>query len=226
MERSSLSNIISATRLLPHFSSQNINLMKSCIFEQLGCENESQFICKSLQSLYKQMSHESTSIIKNKAMEISDSQLIVDHDDMYNKKNNCNSNNVPGTIASNHRITVHKYVQQQYSDRLSKLNSDLINNLGSFLSKQKSIEFGYLNKQKQSYLLKRCKDKLMLDDNRINNLFWSQSIPYNYYLPNILHLGFIDLKLENMLKIGYFNNFFRGLNTLFLQLFIFVNCSM
>ena len=57
-------------------------------------------------------------------------------------------------------------------------------------------------------------DSLVLDDKLINNLFWSQSIPYNYYLPKILHLGFRDLKLRYMSNIGYFNNFFRGLNTL------------
>ena len=70
MDRSKFSNIIATTRLLPHFSKQNIAIVKSCILEQLQCENETQFIIKALQLLYKTMSVESTAIIKNKTIEI------------------------------------------------------------------------------------------------------------------------------------------------------------
>ena len=77
MDRSKFSNIIATTRLLPHFSRNNITALKLCIFEQLGCENESQFLCKALNSLYKTMSVQSTATIKHKAIEIADSQQMI-----------------------------------------------------------------------------------------------------------------------------------------------------
>ena len=44
-------------------------------------------------------------------------------------------------------ITMYKYMQQQYNDPLSQLHSDIIDYFGTFLSKQESIELGYLNRQ-------------------------------------------------------------------------------
>ena len=45
MASSKLSNTLATTRLLPHFTRPNIEAMKSCRIKELGCVNESQFIC-------------------------------------------------------------------------------------------------------------------------------------------------------------------------------------
>ena len=151
MLRSKFSNIIATSRLLPHFSTENISVIKSCILEQLGCENESQFLCKVLQSLYPKMPLESTTIIKDKATQIADQQPMI----LSNSKQ-------PPTATSknvaNSDKTVFKHIQQRYTDPLSRLHSDIIDYLGTFLNKKQSIEIGYLNKQlyietqKYSYL--------------------------------------------------------------------------
>ena len=97
--------------------------------------------------MYETLSNKSTIIIKNKAMEIADSQTIINNE---NKSS---------------RTTIYKYVQEKYKDSFCDLNSDIIDYIGSFLTKHESIEFGYLNKQlyietqKLSYLLQRCKDE-------------------------------------------------------------------
>ena len=123
MDRSKLSNVIATTRLLPFFSPQNVSQMKSCILEQLGCKNESQFLCKVLQSLYKNMSVESTAIIKNKAMEIADLQPM---------SRECK-------VTNDNHITVCQHIQSQYNDPLSKLHSDIIDYFGTFLNKKKVL---------------------------------------------------------------------------------------
>ena len=200
MDRSKFSNIVATTRLLTHFSAHNIKLIKSCIFEQLGCENESQFLIKTLQSICKNMSIESTSIIKNKAIEIADKQYI-------------------NNDTNNSHVTVYKYVQQQYKDQLSRLHSDIIDYLGAFLSKKQSIEIGYLNKQlyietqKQSYLTNRCNDPIfIIDDKRVSDLLWAHSKPFNYFFPRDLEISFE--KKNNFPKLSYFNQFFRRLYNL------------
>ena len=215
MDRSKLSNVIATTRLLPFFSTQNVSQMKSCIFEQLGCENESQFLCKVLQSLYKNMSVESTAIIKNKAIEIADLQSMTptqNLNDIITKPRN-------NAKCSDNHITVYKYIQQQHHDLLSKLHSDIIDYLGTFLNKKQSIEFGYLNKQlyietqKHSYLLKRCKDDgLILGDQKMSRLLQSQSNSFNYSFPTELTLRWC--KKYQVSKLSDFDLFFRRLNTL------------
>ena len=76
MLHSKLSDIIATSQLFPHFTAQNVNSLKTCIFDQLGCKNESEFLCRALVSMYKTMSVESTSHIKDKAIQIADSQPI------------------------------------------------------------------------------------------------------------------------------------------------------
>ena len=77
MDRSRLLNIVSVTRLLSHFSLENVDVMISCIFQQFECDNEYQFLCKALQSLCKTLSIESTSFIRGKAIQIADLQQIT-----------------------------------------------------------------------------------------------------------------------------------------------------
>ena len=148
MDRGPLSNILAATRLLPHFSQQNLHEMKSCIFEQLGCKNEYDFISKALNAFYKTMSVESTSIIKAKAIEIADSQSIEESMELKQSLiNSDKSSDKRGKETCNNHVTVYKHIQVQYRDPLSQLHSDIIDYLGTFLTKQESIHFGYLNKQ-------------------------------------------------------------------------------
>ena len=135
------SNIVSVTRLLPHLSGKSMQCMKSCIFEQFDCENESQFLCKILYSFYKALSIESTTIMRKKAMQIADLQDINIQQTIQRKTIATKSehhNNIRGTH------NVYKYIHQQYSDLLSNVHSDTIDHLATFLSKEESIEFGYL----------------------------------------------------------------------------------
>ena len=200
MDRSRLSNVISVTRLLPHFSRENVDTMKSCIFEQLECDNESQFLCKALQSLCKTLSVESTCIIKQKAIQIADSQHITQSKD------------------DNH-ITVCKYIQSLHNDAFSGLHSDIIDYFGTFLNKKQSIEFGYLNKQlyietqKHSYLIKRCNDAcLSLENYHIDKMLLQQSDGFDYSFGK--HLSLSINKPFNVSNIISFNNFFSRLSSL------------
>ena len=179
--------------------------LKVCIFEQLGCENEVDFICKSLNALYPSLSVESTSIIKNTAIEIGDSQIIS------NVNNNGNTN----------RITLCNYIQQQYNDRLSKLHSDIIDYFGAFLSKKESIEFGYLNKQlyietqKESYLLKRSKgETFYLNDDIIERIMSTNGNIFNYSFPSNLTLEISERQRQCISNIVCFDNCFGRLNRL------------
>ena len=224
MDRSRLSNIVSATRLLPHFTPHNIDTIKYCIFEQLNCKNESDFLCKALILLYKTLSIESTSIIKNTALKIADSQQITSDQN----KNTCNLNTnaiLTTTKATNNsknhdRVTVYKYIQQQYNDSLSRLHSDIIDYLATFLSKQESIEFGYLNKQlfietqKQSYLLKRQNDAWFeMTDDKVKKLISSKTEGFNYWFSRQMSVSLY--KRFDVSKMPCFNNFFRRLSGLF-----------
>ena len=210
MDRSRLSNIISVARVLPHFSTENLAVMKSCIFEQLECENEGEFLCKALQSLYKTLSIESLLIIKNKAIEIADSQGFQQSQQQKTSAKRGNDNN---------HITVYKHIQQQYSDPLSKLHSDIIDYLATFLNKKQSIEFGYLNKQlyietqKQSYLTKRCNDKcLELTGDNLEKMIWRRNDGFDYSFPQNLTLSIG--KSFNVSKIASFKNFFSRIKIL------------
>ena len=118
MERSTFANVLIATRLLPHFNADSIAAIKSCIFKQFNCSNEAEFLCKVLKCMHKSLSNESSTIIKNKSIEIADSQEIEN----INEK------------SSN--LTVYKYISHEYNDDLSQLNSDIIDYIGSFLSKK------------------------------------------------------------------------------------------
>ena len=43
MERLNFANVLITTRLLPHFSCDNVAAMKSCILHELKCETEGEF---------------------------------------------------------------------------------------------------------------------------------------------------------------------------------------
>ena len=147
MDHSIRANILTTTRYLPFFTTDSLNKFKSCLLEQFGCKNEADFLQKALNCMHSLLTHESSETIKNTSIEIAESQCI-----------NTNNNNV----------TVYKYVQQQQlqsTDIFSRLHSNIIDHFGSFLTKQESIIFGYLNRhtfiesQKKCFLLQRCKDE-------------------------------------------------------------------
>ena len=221
MDRSKLSHIISTTRLLPHFSAANINTIKLCLFDQLGIETESQFLCIALNSLYKSLSQESVAIIRTKAIEIAENQSIGHQN--QNRTLVSNTTDVSNARATQQQpgdMTVYKYIQQQYNDRLSKLHSDIIDYFGTFLNKQQSIEFGYLNKQlyietqKQSYLIKRCKDPtLLINHQNLDKLFFCKSDGFNYTFPRYLELAVFG-RDDKMTKMPFFDNMFRRLSVL------------
>ena len=219
MERSNFANILITTRLLPYFNSDNVLAMKSCIFGELGCANEREFLCKVLTMIYGSLSNKSTTTIKNKAVEIADLQAVALPVSSVNTKQ---------AMAT----TVYKYIEDKYQDSLSNLNSDVIDHIGTFLTKQESISFGYLNKQlyiesqKLSYLVKRCKDSdsetpFGLDHRSVSRLLWSKSSAYSYNFPTHLSVSNfstinsnIAYAWEKILTKDYFNNFFLRLNYL------------
>ena len=180
MERSKASNILITTRLLSHFDAESVTSMKCCIFEQLGCINESQFLCKVLNCMRRLLSDESSTIIRNKAIKLADSQLMI-----TNESNRNNSN-----------LSVGKYIEQQYTDRLSTLHSNIIDYFATFLTKQESIALGHLNKQlyietqKRSYQIKRDDNEYFyLDSDKISRLNHTQSNPYAYSFARRLELS-------------------------------------
>ena len=226
MDRSKLSHIISTTRLLPHFSPTNVDAMKSCLFDQLEIKTESQFLCIVLNSLYKTLSVESLSIIRSKALQIAENQLM-EHDSRTTSAvttRRSNSNAKAKSIDSQQHksnMTVYKYIQKQHHSGLCRLHSDIIDYFGTFLTKKQSIEFGYLNKQlfietqKQSYLLKRCKDEMF----KFNFTKWSKisigkNDAFNYTFPRSLALAFQSNHSNMVSKMAFFANFFRRLSIL------------
>ena len=214
MDRSRLSNIVATTQLLPHLSSENLTEISKCIWDQLGCENESQFICKALTSLYKTLSFESTTIIKNKAMQLSMTNAIA-------KKPNSNIETASLDNNEDHVTLLKKHKRQLgiSHDILSKLHSDIVDYLGTFLDSKQSIEIGYLNKhllvetQKQSYVLKTCKDRsININDRKMKKLVSSKNDGFNYLFGK--HLVLSLTKRFDIKKAPFFNNFFCAPNRL------------
>ena len=125
-------------------------------------------------------------------------------------------------------------MEDKYNDSLSNLNSDVFDYIGIFLTKQESISLGCLNKQlyietqKLSFVLNRCKDSdehnpLVLNDDCVHELLLPWSSPYSYNFP--LHLSLRDFECNNftkrslqswnrIVKQDFFNNFFLRLNYL------------
>jgi hypothetical protein len=83
-------------------------------------KNHADFLCYVIKSIYQSLDNEILSKLKINAMTIGDKQI-------YDSKNN--------------NITVYKSIQQQYNDKLNRLPSIIIDNIGSFLQQFQSIEF-------------------------------------------------------------------------------------
>ena len=205
MERSNFANILITTRLLPYFSDDNVAAMKSCIFGELKCQNEKEFLCKVLIMINSSLSNKSTAILKDKALEIADLQPLSLSATSNIDKHNCNDNQSQTALVlskTQTTYTVYKFIENKQNNSSFNLNSYHIDLIGSFLTKQESISLGYLNKQlyietqKLSYLLQRCKDTNMnqpfsLNSYCVSGLLWSESSAYNYNFP--LHFSLSNL---------------------------------
>ena len=167
-------NVIATAKYLQYFNEGNVVQFKSCLLEQLGCNSEVEFLLKVLNNIQHILTHQSSTIIKHKAIEIAETQCI-----------NNNSNNV----------SIYKYIQQQQQskDIFSRLHSNIIDHFGSDLTKKESIIFGYLNKhtfiesQKRSFLLARCKDEILTIDSLAIPRLHFYGIPFAYSYQHILN---------------------------------------
>ena len=229
MDRSKLSQVISITRLLPHFSQTSIDAIKHCIFDQLEIQTESQFLCMVLSSLYKSLSPQSLSTIRTKAFEIAENQLMNQQTQTTNTTSHSNATGASQQQQSN--MTVCQHIRKQYDNGLCQLHSDIIDYFGTFLTKKESIELGYLNKhlfietQKQSYLLKRCKDKIFtIDSKTCSKILIGKNDAFNHTFPRSLSLD-LYFPYSNMVQnIPFFNNFFRRLSILHCNSFSSLCC--
>ena len=219
MDRSSFSNVVATIRLLEHFPDEELNALKQILIQQLGCADERQFLCKVLSLIYKSLSEESITILKNKAMKIAENTLICD-----SFTSNCNNNN---NNREDKRLSIYTLMQKQSKDNLSQLPSDTIDHLGSYLSKKQSIEFGYLNRQlyiesqKYSYLLKRhhnsCNDEdlsliqpVCLDFYNHNQVGLVTVYQVNLYCKQTKDKGMYQNVIYQLLTTNIFNNcYFR-----------------
>ena len=196
--------ILSITRLLQHFDDANVKTFKKLLLNEFGCTNESQFLCKVVRLAVhdRSLTHESLIILKQEAIKLSEKQKC----------------------KSDQSISLYKQIQRQYNDLLSNLNSDIIDYLGTFLNKQESYQFGYLNKhlymetQKQSYLLKRLNDETFsINDFTVDRFFWKQTNPFNYSLPKQLSVTVKGSKFDyinqQLLESQWYQTLFSCLNS-------------
>ena len=216
MDRSRLSNIIAVTRVLQHFTPQSIELIKPCIFKELKCQNESDFICKALYLMYKSLSFESTTIIKNAAIQLADSPVQV------MRNNTVSDNKETDTICmtADRSLTINKYIEEKYNDPFSKSGSDIIDYIGTFLKRQDSIVLGHSNKQlfietqKDSYLLKND-DELDLNDKKMMKMIETHSDGYPFCFCSNLHMTLKNNNYRHEVRnIACYNNFFDRLKVL------------
>ena len=191
--------MFSITRLLQHFNDANVKKFRQLLIKELGYDNEAQLLCKILLIISRSMTNETLQVLKNATMTLAEQQPSKD----------------------DKTVSVCTQMKQKYKDRLSNLNSDIIDYFGTFLSKKQSIEIGYLNKQlyietqKQSYLLKRLNDPpLVLNSNQCEKFFDKQTNQFPYSLPTHLHLSICNIEQQQQLQHSqwYTKNAFSVLN--------------
>ena len=192
MDRSPRANIFEITRLLEHFNDRNANLFKKCLFKQLHCTKESQWLCKAIiHSAPSLFNNKSLTTLRDKAISIAElqahSKSIKKHKHKQKRKEKEKE-----TEKGKH-YSLYKWLQEKYGDCFCQLPSDIIDHLGTFLNKNESIQFGWLNKQlyietqKQSYLTKRMNDNaLKLSSKMVDRFSWKQTNPFSYCLPRQL----------------------------------------
>ena len=174
-------NIIRITRLLEQFNKKNVCHFKSKLLDELGIddENERNFLCKILPILGNSslLQDESIESLKQEAIKLGETQKM--------------------SVSNNH-VTLHKFIEQQYNDKISQLPNSLIDHIGSYLNKKESIIFGmvnrqlYIESQSESYLFKRENDELYICNTRLDQLLSNGSNPFAYSIPGQLRLGWSD----------------------------------
>ena len=204
MTHSTCGNIAVITRLVREFSQDSLQAFKKDVLEQLDCSNESQFICKALIALSSKLTPETSGILKQSATNIAEKQ----HSSKYPS------------------LSLHKVIQKRLyknNDRLSQLPSDIIDNIGSYLPKRESVEFGYLNQQlyietqKKSYLLKRWHNNstpLNITRHKLTGLLLPETNSFAYSMPYKIVLGRLDydrnrqILFRRAISSSWFNSLF------------------
>ena len=176
--KSKRGNIVQITRLLEQFNDENVCHFKSKLLDELGIddENERNFLCKILPILGNSslLQDESIESLKQEAIKLGETQKM--------------------SVSNNH-VTLHKFIEQQYNDKISQLPNSLIDHIGSYLNKKESIIFGmvnrqlYIESQSESYLFKRENDELYICNTRLDQLLSNGSNPFAYSAPQHLRLG-------------------------------------
>ena len=172
-------NVISITRLLKHFDDKHLVEFKRNLYSIIDVSDDNQFLCKILPLIQKSLlTAENMESLKRSVIQMAQQQQI--HKD----------NNLHHNIDNKNNTTVYKVVQQSYNDKLSRLHSSMISQIGSYLNKQDSIKIGHLNKQlyiesqKLSYLKQRRNDEFAINHNTLDRLASPVSNPFAYCLPN------------------------------------------
>ena len=201
MDKPPFGDTITIIRLLHYFNDKSINSFEQCLFDALNCENEKEFLIKTMVVFSNKISIKPMKQLKNKTINIATKQKNAEN------------------------VTILKQIQSHNTDRLSKLPNDIIDQLGLFLDKAESIKVGYLNRelyiqtQKKSYLFIRKNDQcLAINDKKCNKLLWAQSNVFSFNYPTNLSLNTCDLvpsySLKQFVKSKSFANLFARINTL------------
>ena len=85
----SFSDVIATTRLIKELNETNVKVLKSCLFSELECKNDKQFLCKILPLIYKSISPQSIINLKNKSISLAENQSSY----QYTNSNQTNSSN-------------------------------------------------------------------------------------------------------------------------------------
>ena len=199
MDSSVQSNILEIRRLLSNFDDGSISLFKQSLLNEVHCHNEKDWLGFVFKFLAPSLNRGSVAALRDKAIQIAESQFIsIDIE----------SREATATTSTKKEYPLCEWIQQQYKDKLSRLPSDIIDHIGSYLNKKESISIGYLNKQlyiesqKESYLNKRWKDKaLVLNDASISRFLWKKSNPYSYSMPTELYVKSSSYRSSRMKTI-------------------------
>ena len=213
---SKFANVISVTRLIPRLNDANLETFKQLLCHEFGCINEREFISKAFMMMHTLLDDQSTASIKNKIIEMADKQY----------------DNTGTNDSDNKHVNAYKQMQMEcLTDRLSRLPSSVIDNIGSYVNKTDSITIGCLNRQlyiesqKISYLAKRCNDKCLdISTWSLERLLWTKILPFAHTFPSKLRLSSNDgveeeslfqPKYQKILSSNWCNSLFSRLKHLY-----------
>ena len=154
--------IVDTTRLVEQMNDQETESLKKILFEEVGVNNNQEFICW---------------VLRNTKHVLTESQAHKIH----TKANSISSQ------------TCHNNIHQ--SDKLSRTPDNIVELIGSFLTRKDSKMFGrsnkyaYLKTQKNAYLKRTLSSGHMsLNLNTLNRLGWNCSNPHLYGAPTSLNV--------------------------------------